>query len=79
MKSRDIARAVITAGWLAGMILILASLPLWAALAVLAATTGGALAWVRWGADVWLGLRTGVKLRCLLKRAVKMGSDLERA
>jgi len=79
VKPRDIARAVITAGWLAGMILILAALPLWAALAVLAVPAGGALAWVRWGAGAWLGLRTGAKLRRLLKRAVKMGSDLERA
>ena len=40
MKPRDIARAVITAGWLAGMTLILAALPLWAALAVPGRVTG---------------------------------------
>ena len=38
MTPRAIARAVITAGWLAGITLILAGLPLWAALAVPAAT-----------------------------------------
>lgn len=75
MKPRDIARAVVTAGWLAGLTLILVGLPLWGALAVLAAAAAGAVAWVRWGA----GLRTTVKLRRMLKRAVKTGGGLERA
>ena len=79
MKPRDIARAVITAGWLTGLVLILAGLPPWAALAVLGAVTAAALAWARWGAGTWLGLRTAVKLRHLLKRAAKTGGTLERA
>ena len=79
MKPRDIARAVIAAGWVAGIALILAGLPLWAALAVSAAAAGAAVTYVRWGTGTWLGLRTAVKLRHLLKRAVKMGGGLERA
>lgn len=79
MKPRDIAKAVITAGWLAGMTLILAGLPPWIALAVPAAATGAAVAYVRWGAGTRLGLRTAVKLRNLLKRAAKTGDILERA
>jgi hypothetical protein len=79
VKPRDIARAAITAGWLTGMALILDGLPLWAAIAVVAAVTAGAVAWVRWGTGLWLGLRTAVKLRNLLKRAVKTGDTLERA
>jgi hypothetical protein len=79
VKPRDIARAVITAGWLAGLALILDGLPLWAALAVLGAVTAGVPAWARWGAGTWHGLRTAVNLRHLLKRAVKTGDTLERA
>ena len=79
MKPRDIARAVITAGWLAGMTLILAGLPLRAALAVLAVVVASALSWARWGAGTWLGLRTAVKLRHPLKRAGKTGGTLDRA
>ena len=79
MKPRDVAKAAITAGWLAGMILILAGEPLWAALAVPVAATGAAVAYARWGAGTWLGLRTAVKLRHMLKRAVKTGGGLERA
>lgn len=79
MKPRDVARAVVTAGWLTGMVLVLASLPLWCALTAFAAASGIAAAWVRWGGDVWLGLRTGVKLRRMIGRAVKTGGDLERA
>ena len=79
MKPRDIARAVITAGWLTGLTLILAGLPLWAALAVPVAATGAAVAYARWGTGMWLGLRTAVQLRGLLKRAVKTGDTLERA
>jgi hypothetical protein len=79
MKPRHITRAAIVAGWLTGLALILAGLPLWAALAVLTTAIAGALAWARWGAGVWPGLRTAVQLRRLLKRAVKIGGGLERA
>lgn len=79
MKPRHIARAIIAAGWLTGMVLILAGLPLWTAVTVFAAVLAGALAWTRWGAGVWLGLRTAVQLRRLLGRAVKTGGGLERA
>jgi hypothetical protein len=79
VKPRDIARAVIVAGWLAGLTLILAGLPLPVALAVPVAVTGAAVAYARWGAGMWLGLRTAVKLRHLLKRAAKTGGTLERA
>ena len=79
MKPRDITRAAIVAGWLAGMTLILAGQPLWAALATLAAAVAVAAAHVRWGAGAWPGLRAAVQLRRHLKRAVKMGGGLERA
>ena len=72
-------KTAIVNGWLVGVALILAGLPWPAALAVPAAVTAGALAWARWGAAVWLGLRTGVKLRRLIKRAAKTGGTLERA
>ena len=79
MTPRHIARAVITAGWLAGMTLIVAALPLWAALAALGVSVAAAVAYARWGTGMWSGLRTAVRLRGLLKRAVKTGGGLERA
>jgi hypothetical protein len=72
-------RTAVIIGWLAGVALVLAGLPLWAALAVPVAATGAAAAYARWGAGIWSGLRTAVKLRRLLKRAVKMGGAVERA
>ena len=79
MKTRDIARVIAIAGWLAGMTLILAGLPLWTALTALAVTWGAAVAYVRWGTGTWPGLRVAVQLRRHLKRAVKTGGGLERA
>ena len=72
-------KTAVIIGWLAGVMLVLAGGPWPAALAVPAAVTAGAAAWARWGADVWLGLRTGAKLRRLIKRAGKTGGTLERA
>lgn len=78
MKPRDIARAITNAGWLAGMVLILAGLPTWCPLTAFAAIAGTAAVWARWGADLWLGLRAGVNLRRLIGRAAKTGGTLER-
>ena len=72
-------KAAVIAGWLAGVVLVLVGEPWPVACAVPAAVTAGALAWVRWGAGTWLGLRAAVKLRRALKRAAKTGGTLERA
>jgi hypothetical protein len=79
MTPRAAARAIIAAGWLAGMSLILAGLPFPAAAATLATAVVAAIAWIRWGARLrawltgtWTGLRLWQKLR-------KAGSALERA
>jgi hypothetical protein len=80
VKPRDIARALIAAGWLAGMALILAGWPPWAALAAgPVAATGAAAAYLRWGvrARAWLrGTWTALRLRT---RPRKTGDALERA
>ena len=72
-------KPVLIAGWLAGVALILDGQPWPAACAAPAAVTAGALAWARWGAGTWTGLRTAVKLKRAIKRAVKTGETLERA
>ena len=67
MKPRHITRAIVVAGWLAGLALILAGLPLWAALAVLVAATAAGVAWLRWGAAHLVQLaREVVRLRLLI-------------
>ena len=79
MTPRTAARAIIAAGWLAGMTLILAGLPLPAAAATLAVAVSAAVAWIRWGARLraWLaGTWTALRLRQKLRKA---GSALERA
>ena len=79
MTPRTVARAIIAAGWLAGMSLILAGLPTLIAAATLTAAIAAAIAWIRWGARVraWLtGTWTGLRLRQKLRKA---GSALERA
>lgn len=77
MTPRTVARAIITAGWLAGMTLILASLPLWAALAALGVSVATAVAYARWGGRNLIQLaREVMRLRRLVKRA---GGGLERA
>ena len=72
-------KAAVITGWLAGVALILAGQPWPAACAVPAAVTAGAVAWMRWGAGPWLGLRTAVKLKRAIKSAAKTGVTLERA
>jgi hypothetical protein len=74
---RAIARAVITAGWLAGITLILAGLPLWAALTVPAATTVAAVTFPRWGSRPQAWLTAAVKRR--IRRHTQTGGVLERA
>lgn len=72
-------RHAVTAGWLGGMIIILACLPLPAAFAPPLAAAGAVLAWRRWGKGMLAGLKTALHLRRLLKRAVKTGGAVERA
>jgi hypothetical protein len=77
VKPRHIARAVIVTGWLAGLALILAGLPLWAALTALAAAAGAGVAYLRWGCRHLVRLAADVmKLR---RQPRPAGGDLERA
>lgn len=72
-------RIAVTAGWLAGVIIILAGLPWPAGCVPPVAAAGSVLAWRRWGAGMLAGLKTAFHLRHLIKRAVKIGGAVERA
>jgi membrane protease YdiL (CAAX protease family) len=72
-------KTAVVIGWLAGVALILDGAPWPLAFTVPVAVTAGAVAWVRWGAGTWAGLRVAVKLRRAVKRAAKTGGSLERA
>lgn len=72
-------KAAVITGWLAGVMFILDGMPWPLACTAPAAVTAGAVAWARWGAAAWPGLRTAVKLRSAVKRAAKTGGTLERA
>lgn len=77
MTPRAIARAVITAGWLAGMVLILANLPLGVAFAALGVSVAAAVAYARWGGRHLIQLaREVMRLRRPIRRA---GGAVERA
>jgi len=79
MTPRSIARAILAAGWLTGMALILAGFAFQVAASALVGAVGLAVAYLRWGARLraWLtGTRTGLRLRQKLRKA---GSVLERA
>ena len=73
-------KTAVVISWLAGVALILAGLPWPAALAAPAAGIAGTLAWARWGAGLWLGLKVAVQLKVKLRQAAKTaGGTLERA
>ena len=73
-------KTAVIISWLAGVTLILAGLVWPAALAVPAAGTARVLAWVRWGAGLWAGLKVAVQLKVKLRQAAKTaGGSLERA
>lgn len=72
-------KAVVITGWLAGVALILGGQGWPVASAALAAFTAGALAWARWGAGAWTGLRAAVKLKRAVRSAAKTGGTLERS
>lgn len=72
-------RHAITAGWLAGMILILACLPLPAAYAAPLASAGAVLAWRRWSRNLQALARLAPDLLRLRKKARETGRTLERA
>jgi hypothetical protein len=69
----------IRVGWLAGLVVLLAGLPLPFALAAPVLAGAGAAAWARWGAGLWPGLKTAFQLKRLIKRAAKIGEAVERA
>jgi hypothetical protein len=69
----------VRAGWLAGVIVLLAGLPLPLAVAVPVLAAVGAFAWAKWGAGIVAWLKTAVQLKHLIKRAVKTGGAVERA
>jgi hypothetical protein len=76
VKPRDIARAVIAAGWLAGMVLILAGLPWPAALAAPAVAISAAITFLKWRGNLLAWLTAAVTR---LRKARKTGGVLERA
>jgi len=73
---RAMIRAVITTGWLTGITLILAGLPLWAALAVPAAVTAFPVTWTRLGGR-HVARRAAEAMR--LRRPARTGGAVERA
>ena len=71
-------RHAVTVGWLAGMILILACMPLPGALAVPLSAAGSALAFRQWGGTAQAWFRPAAK-RFRFRRSPKTGGSLERA
>jgi hypothetical protein len=75
-------RIAVTAGWLAGVIIILAGLPWFAGCLVPAAAAGSVLAWRRWIGDpqiLWQLAKDLIRLRKNVRKLIKTGSVVERA
>jgi hypothetical protein len=75
-------RIAVTAGWLAGVVIILAGLPWPAGCLPPVAAAGSVLAWRRWIGDpriLWQLAKDLIRLRKNVKKLVKTGSAVERA
>jgi len=77
MKTRDVAKVTVIAGWAAGIALILAAIPFLLAVAAFALTVAAAVAVDRCAAAgmTWVKARAGR----VLERRVKTGRAVERA
>ncbi len=71
-------RHAVTAGWLGGVIVILAGLPLPAALAVPVSAAGSALAFRQWSGTAQTWFRSAAR-RFRFRRPPETGSSVERA